>query len=408
MQDITGLRLAEEALRVSEQRFRALVENTGEIIYTVRAEGDPMSGDIDFVSSSVEDIIGYSPEEFLADPGLWSRIVHPDDMEEVWETTIALEQGGGNATRLYRLRHKATGEYRWMEDHVTFRPSKLPGAVTLLGAARDVTQRKQAEEESSLLQSVALAVSEAADLTSGLEAVLKIVCDATGWSVGEAWTPSRDGTALECAAWSVSNEALDGFIRNSEWMTFAPGVGLPGRVWSSGKPLWVRDVTGDPNCSRSAYAQEAGLKAGVAVPVLAGDEVVAVMVFFMFEAREEDERFVSLVSAVAAQLGALVRRKRAEEALQQGERRFRALIENSGDMITLVDQTESSRQPLSLSGTRVFGSRIRRASGGRLRASRRPEQPSRLHAPSPPQARICSPHRGQGASQGRTLAVGRG
>ncbi len=252
MQDITGLRLAEEALRVSEQRFRALVENTGEIIYTVRAEGDPMSGDIDFVSSSVEDIIGYSPEEFLADPGLWSRIVHPDDMEEVWETTIALEQGGGNATRLYRLRHKATGEYRWMEDHVTFRPSKLPGAVTLLGAARDVTQRKQAEEESSLLQSVALAVSEAADLTSGLEAVLKIVCDATGWSVGEAWTPSRDGTALECAAWSVSNEALDGFIRNSEWMTFAPGVGLPGRVWSSGKPLWVRDVTGDPNCSRSA------------------------------------------------------------------------------------------------------------------------------------------------------------
>src|SRR5687768_18142645 len=57
----------------------------------------------------------------------------------------------------------------------------------------------------------------------------------------------------------------------------------------------------------------------------------------MFEVREQDERLVHLISVVSAQLGALIRRKRAEDALRHSEENARRLIENLNDVIIVLD-----------------------------------------------------------------------
>jgi PAS domain S-box-containing protein len=64
------------------------------------------------------------------------------------------------------------------------------------------------------------------------------------------------------------------------------------------------------------------------VPILADDQVLAVLVFFMFESRQEDRRLVELITAVAAQLGAVIQRKQVEVALQESQRRFASLIDS--------------------------------------------------------------------------------
>src|SRR4030067_1912773 len=102
------------------------------------------------------------------------------------------------------------------------------------------------------------------------------------------------------------------------------GMGVPGRVWASKKPLWVRDISKDTNFARTQLAEHFGLKAGLGIPIIAGDDVVAVLTFFVFEDRKEDEALLVLISSIAAQLGTLFRRKLAEEALAKSERRVRA------------------------------------------------------------------------------------
>ncbi|HUR38327.1 MAG TPA: GAF domain-containing protein, partial [Planctomycetota bacterium] len=147
---------------------------------------------------------------------------------------------------------------------------------------------------------------------------LKEVCRATGWALGEAWLPSPDGAFLALGpVWHAPSDRLRAFAVGSQAYTFKPRRGLPGRVWSSGRPAWVTDVRDDRNFLRRKMAQRVGLKAGFAIPVLADGKTIAVIEFFVFEQRKVDRRLILLVSAVAAQLGEIIQRRVAEEALKR-------------------------------------------------------------------------------------------
>lgn len=204
----------------------------------------------------------------------------------------------------------------------------------VMGVSRDITERRRMEEELRLLQTLMQDISLSEDFRSALDVVLKKICEATGWIMGEAWIPVADGSYLECSpAWYGSFKGLDKFRKVSEGFRFQPGIGLPGRVWSSKKAAWVADVTMDSNFPRAPYAMEAGLKAGMAIPILAGDKVVAVLDFFVQDPREEDERLVTVVSTVAAYLGILFQRKKAEEEL----RKLSYAVEQSPASILITD-----------------------------------------------------------------------
>jgi signal transduction histidine kinase len=173
-------------------------------------------------------------------------------------------------------------------------------------------------EELRLLHALTLALDKSENLSSALEIVLKEVCRATGWVLGEAWLPAPDGVALEMGpVWHAGSERLKDFVAGSRNYAFRPGQGLPGRVWSSGKPIWVTDVRADANFPRFRMARRIGLKAGFAIPVKASGETIAIIEFFVFEQRREDRHLIELVSAVALQLGGIIQRKIAEEAFKR-------------------------------------------------------------------------------------------
>jgi PAS domain S-box-containing protein len=198
---------------------------------------------------------------------------------------------------------------------------------------------KQSEEQLSLLQTISMEVAAASDLASALEVVLREVCEKTGWVTGQAWVPNSDATALDLVAASYCGDGeLKPFKVASEVSHFKPGVGLPGRVWESKQPAWVEDVINDPNFPRSAAARTAGLKTGVAIPILSRRKVIAVLEFFMRESRSQNEQLVHVIVAVAAQLGLMMERKRAAEQLSDTNEILQSILSNMGDAVIVADK----------------------------------------------------------------------
>ena len=316
-------RRAEDALRESEQRYRLLWENSTDAVVLTNADSV-----IQFANPAAEEIFGWAPNDLIKQnfEVLLAETARAEYRE--WAQRF-LGSDAGKARQQQPAQivgRRKDGREIFIE--IGFNNIELQGTRLLVAFIRDITERKRAEEESRLLQSISLAVNEAQDLDSALSIVLRTVCEATGWALGQAWLPSRDGSHLECnPAWFNGISGSGQFRSLSEQSRFNPGEGLPGRIWVSKQPTWVRDVTRDPDFPRSGTAAQIGIKGCVGIPVLADEEVVAVMEFYVLQTREEDERLMKLISAIAVQLGGVIQRKRAEQELRANEEQFRVARE---------------------------------------------------------------------------------
>ncbi len=196
---------------------------------------------------------------------------------------------------------------------------------------QEIAERQRAEESIRFLLETTRAIGEAVDFHSALEVILHQVGQTIRWDVGEAWIPDAEGTVLQSApGWYASNARMDSFRSQSEQLTFARNIGLPGRVWASKQPEWVEDISqGYPHFLESQIALEIGFKAGFGVPILVGDEVLAVLVFFKISSCRKDARFIDIFNAVATQLGSLIQRKQAEELLRIAQEKYHSIVENA-------------------------------------------------------------------------------
>lgn len=222
-----------------------------------------------------------------------------------------------------------------------------------IAAHRIELQRQKAQEETQLLLSVTQAIGQAPDFDSALAVALQQVCEASGWSYGEAWIPNVDGTVLECSpAWYLNcsrqdcSLAVQRFRAKSETLKFLPGEGVPGRAWEQGQPEYLQNLTSIENDldNRAQLVQECGITVGLSVPIVVSPvpeqklpgRVLAVLVFFHFEPlsaqlRQDDERLAELVSSVATQLGTVMQQKQAEAEL-------RALFAAMDDLVLIRDR----------------------------------------------------------------------
>ncbi|MBM4162427.1 MAG: PAS domain S-box protein [Ignavibacteria bacterium] len=146
-EDITEHRRAEETLRQSEERYRLVLEHIDEIVYKLKLDGSSWrQATVELVGGRVEQILGYAPQEFLADPDLWFKLIHPDDIPSLDERSKHIYRAGKPGTREYRMKHHPTGDFRWIEDRVVPQCDESGQTIGVFGVARDITERKEAEQ----------------------------------------------------------------------------------------------------------------------------------------------------------------------------------------------------------------------------------------------------------------------
>jgi len=133
---------AEDALRESEERFRAVLENSLDAAYRRNLQIDRY----DYMSPVIEQILGFTPEEMAA-MGIREVMdrIHPYAHPPV-DAGLNTADASGRGLLAYRFRGK-DGEYRWLEDHFTVISDSTGRPLYRGGIVRDVTGRRKAEEE---------------------------------------------------------------------------------------------------------------------------------------------------------------------------------------------------------------------------------------------------------------------
>ena len=130
-----------EALQKSEERFRQMAENVQEVFWLADSRLKRMI----YISPRFEEVWGHRCQELYDHPQLWFEAIHPDDRQRVQAAFLQRRTKGTSLTAEYRV-IRPNGTVRWIRDQGSPVYDKLGRVYRIAGVARDVTERKQAEE----------------------------------------------------------------------------------------------------------------------------------------------------------------------------------------------------------------------------------------------------------------------
>jgi PAS domain S-box-containing protein len=185
---------------------------------------------------------------------------------------------------------------------------------------------------------IAHILAESRTSDEAIQNILAVIATTLGWDLGAIWEVERDVDLLHCVqTWGAPNVQLRGFDEYSKRIRLAPGVGLPGRVWASGEPAWIEDLSKDENFPRVKAAEAAGFRSAFAFPIRSEARVLGVIEFFTRERRGPEGDLLSLVSVLGDQIGQFMERRQVEEEVRQSEALKAAMLESALDAVIAID-----------------------------------------------------------------------
>jgi PAS domain S-box-containing protein len=328
-------------LEARESRFRLLAEHALDVISRYRVLPSP---GFEYVSPSVETVLGYEPAAFYADPGLMARLIHPDDRH-----LFSPEPGSPQVASLVVLRlWHADGHWVWLEQRSTPVLDPAGTLVAVEGTARDVSERVRADARLARLNRLHRTLSAANEGLVRAEsepAVLETICRAIVEQGGFrfAWVGYREqdlsGTVRPVAHAGHSESYLAKIMVS--WHDDEHGRGPAGVAIRTGRPVVSRDLASDAEMALwSAEAVAHGYASIAALPLGRDRDAFGVLVIYSGErdafGDEETELLEDLAADLAYGVGAL--RARAIREIGEAERtRLAAAIGQTAESVIITD-----------------------------------------------------------------------
>jgi len=303
--DITSRKQDELALRRSQSELTDFFDNASVGLHWVAADGTILRA-----NQAELDMLGYKREEYVGRNIIDFHLDH-EVIEDILERLRAGEVLRDFEARL-RCNDGAMKTVR-IDSSAYFEDGKF---VHSRGFTRDITERWRIEHRLALQYAITRIVSRSIDFVEGTHEILETVCEGLGWQVGVLWSVDHQEKVLRCVdLWHSPVIDATEFELACVTMPFVKGRGLPGRIWESGKPVWIPNLRKDRNFPRGPFAERSGLRAGFGFPILLGNEVLGVIEFFSQEIRQPDRELLEMIGSVGSQIGQFQERKRAEEKL---------------------------------------------------------------------------------------------
>jgi len=222
-------------------------------------------------------------------------------------------------------------------DHLTRLLTIVLGGGLAVYVASLRSQREQDALRLRTQYGVARTLSESRSLAEAVPQLLEAIARPHGWDLGGYWELRRPEALRFVASWHAPGFDPAGFDVGSHGYVLRRGVGLPGRVWESGAPAWIEDVSRDSNFPRAELAKHAGVHAGVGFPIRTSSGIAGVMELFSRQPRQPEPELLELFAALSSQIGEYVEGLRAEEALRASEAQKSAVVESALDCVITMD-----------------------------------------------------------------------
>jgi PAS domain S-box-containing protein len=144
--DVTEEKRAQEAAKDSEQKYRNIAENIDDVLYTFERSGHRLLPS--FYSSAIEKVTGYTRTEFLGEPRLFLKIIHPDDFHDMKKWLAFLWKSDLQATSEFEFRIiNKSGNIVWIRNKINVVRDSEGNIQKIYGLVSDITFNKRAEEE---------------------------------------------------------------------------------------------------------------------------------------------------------------------------------------------------------------------------------------------------------------------
>ena len=281
-------------------------------------------------------LLGYSEKQLL-DRTL-GAVTDSHDLKTLAARSRSLLAGEVDEFRLEQRFRRADGHPAWGQIHATLATGAGERSFACVITIDEASEHGFSGLSRALSFAVIRALTEAPTPDEVPSRILQNLCGTGTWTRGEIWIVDVHLQILrllnswpEPTAEPIEREATTG-------TTCLPGIGVPGHVWATGKPVWVADLAGDPAFSRSVTATQSGSGAAIAFPILNGRAVTGVVALFSRDIRQPDDGLLGVVADIGRQIGQVTERKRAEDALQKSVEDIHAVLDNVADGVMMTDE----------------------------------------------------------------------
>lgn len=330
--DIHEAKLAEESLRRSEARLRAIFDSEPECVKVVSRDGRLL--EINPAGLAMMEVT--EAAAVLGQP--IADAIHPDD-RTAYQSLHDRAIGGERGHAQFRIR-SFMGNERWMESHASPMHEADGSIGSVLSITRDITDRRlveQAQRQHAAESRVLELISSGAALPRILDEVVRIVETMQPKAIGSVVLLDPDGRRLRHGAGAnlpdAYNRAIDG-------LPIGPAAGSCGTAMYLRRQVIVSDIEADPLWTDYRdLARQFGLKACWSTPIIAGTgEVLASFALYYREPRSPDEADQGIIDRAVHLARVALERTRETRALRESEERFRQLAENIEEVFWLVDE----------------------------------------------------------------------
>jgi PAS domain S-box-containing protein len=334
----------QQALYQAEVKYQSLVEQITAVVFLDQADDEQPTL---YMSPRIEELTGYTVEEWTSDRDIWVNSIHPEDRERILESDAKSNRIGSQFLEEYRLVRR-DGTLVWVKEDTNLIRDKDGNRLYWQGILLDITKEKEDEAalqrqvaELAVLHAASQAASEALEIDKLIEQITNII--------GDSLYPDNFGVVLvdRAANTLVPHRSYRGTDPEILSKPLPISKGIVGIVTRTGKPVRLGDITQEP-----AYFEVTdGVQSELCVPIIARGQVIGVINSESKKKNafsEKDERLLTTIAHTVATASDKLKsfeeaRQRATEleALYQASRSLALSLEPEiigKNLITTMDE----------------------------------------------------------------------